>query len=248
MNKILLQIFSVLLIFVCVIFGIANSAIKDTKFVCNRYILNTYLYIILTFNIIALQVLLMEYGKVTFNPSMLVFFGIFILTLLGVFGLTRITADNMILKHIVWLGVIILMSLVFYPMYKLYSKQKGLMMSTILITLLLLLGLSIFAFLKPDLISLSWGPVLFIILLGGIVTELVMMFLVSDNEGSKSNIKKYMTYFFIVLFMLYILYDTKRLQVNAKKCIKADYISESFNLFLDIWNLFIRILSAKGNN
>ena len=75
-----------------------------------------------------------------------------------------------------------------------------------------------------------------------------MMFLVSENETSKSNMKKYMTYFFIVLFMLYILYDTKRLQVNAKKCIKADYISESFNLFLDIWNLFIRILSAKGNN
>ena len=245
MNKLLLQIFSALLIFVCVIFGIANSAIKDTKFVCNRYILNTYLYIILTFNIIALQVLLMEYGKIKFNPSMLMFFGIFILSLICVVGINRVSADNMILKHSVWLVFIGLMSLMFYPMYILYSKQKGLMMSAILTTLILFFGLSLVAFLRPDLISLSWGPILFVILLGGVLTELVMMFFVT---GNKSNMMKYMTYFFIVLFMLYILYDTKRLQLNAKKCVKADYVSESFNLFLDIWNLFIRILSVKGNN
>ena len=43
--------------------------------------------------------------------------------------------------------------------------------------------------------------------------------------------------------MLFILYDTKRLQINAKNCVIADYISESVKLFLDIWNIFIRLLS-----
>ena len=55
-----------------------------------------------------------------------------------------------------------------------------------------------------------------IALLGGVLTELVMMLFVKDK---KSNTMKYMTYFFIVVFMLYILYDTKRLQLNAKKCV-----------------------------
>ena len=245
MNKLLLQIFSVLLIFVSLIFGIANSAIKDKKFICNRYILNTYLYIILTFIIIALQVLIMEYNKIKFNPNMILYVGIFILSLICVIGISVIKAENMILKHSVWLSFIILMSLMFYPMYMLYSKQKGLIMSAILTTLILFLGLSFVAYLRPDLISLSWGPVLFVILIGGILTELLMMFFVT---GNKSNSLKYMSYFFIVLFMLYILYDTKRLQVNAKNCVKADYVSESFNLFLDIWNIFIRILSLKGSN
>ena len=245
MNKLLLQIFSVLLIFVSLIFGIANSAIKDKKFICNRYILNTYLYIILTFIIIALQVLIMEYNKIKFNPNMILYVGIFILSLICVIGISVIKAENMILKHGVWLTFIILMSLMFYPMYMLYSKQKGLIMSSILTTLILFLGLSFVAYLRPDLISLSWGPVLFVILIGGILTELLMMFFVT---GNKSNSLKYMSYFFIVLFMLYILYDTKRLQVNAKNCVKADYVSESFNLFLDIWNIFIRILSLKGSN
>ena len=43
MDKLLLNIFASLLAFVCVIFAIANSAIKYRKFICNRYILNTYL-------------------------------------------------------------------------------------------------------------------------------------------------------------------------------------------------------------
>ena len=52
-----------------------------------------------------------------------------------------------------------------------------------------------------------------------------------------------MTYFFIVVFMVFILYDTKRLQINAKECVKADYIKESLGLFLDIFNIFVRVLS-----
>jgi len=42
--------------FVLVLFGlmytIAINSFKDGKFTCNKYLLNTYLYIILTFNIL----------------------------------------------------------------------------------------------------------------------------------------------------------------------------------------------------
>ena len=46
----------------------------------------------------------------------------------------------------------------------------------------------------------------------------------------------------IFIFMGFILYDTKRLQINAKNCVKADYIKESLKLFLDILNIFVRLV------
>jgi FtsH-binding integral membrane protein len=57
---------------------------------------------------------------------------------------------------------------------------------------------------------------------------------------------KSVAYAFIALFMGFILYDTKMLQVRAKVCKIADYIRESFKLFLDILNLFLRLLSLKS--
>ena len=40
--------------------------------------------------------------------------------------------------------------------------------------------------------------------------------------------------------------DTKRLQINAKNCVIADYIRESLGLFLDIYNIFIRLLTLRS--
>ena len=240
MNKLLLQIFVGILIFVCVIFGIANSAIRNKKFVCNRYILNTYLYIILTLNIIALQMLIMEYTKIDFQPNFLVFIGIFILTIGCIIAMHKISPLQIVLKHSVWILFIILMGLIFYPMYSLYTNKKGLIMSAILTTVLLFIGLSAIAYLKPEFISLSWGPVLLVLLVGVIIVELLALAFAGNNT---STIFKYSSYFVIGLFMLFILYDTKRLQINAKNCVIADYISESVKLFLDIWNIFVRILS-----
>ena len=244
MDKLLLYIFSSLLVFVCVIFAIANSAIKNSKFICNRYILNTYLYIILTLNIIALQVLIMKYYKTKFNPNILIIIAIFILTIGCIIALHGISPTQMILKHCVWLLFVLLMGIMFYPMYLIYSKKQGLIMSSILTTLILFVGLSLVAYLKPELISLSLGPVLFILLGSGIVMELLMRFL-SSTHYITTKWFKIISYFFISIFMVYILYDTKRLQINAKKCIVADYISESLKLFLDIWNIFIRLLSLR---
>ena len=123
MDKLLLYIFSSLLVFVCVIFAIANSAIKNSKFICNRYILNTYLYIILTLNIIALQILIMKYYKFKFNPNILLVIAIFILTIGCIIALHGISPKQMILKHGVWLLFVLLIGLMFYPMYLIILRQ-----------------------------------------------------------------------------------------------------------------------------
>ena len=55
-------------------------------------------------------------------------------------------------------------------------------------------------------------------------------FVVRPNESKQLMNATYLciTYFFIVLFMFYVLYDTKLLQVRAKMCKVADYLNESF--------------------
>ena len=141
MNKVLLQLFGALLIFVCVVFSILNYAIKNRQFTCNRYILNTYLYIILTFNIMAIQLLLMEYNGINFNPSFMLFIGIFILTLVTIILLHKISSLNIILKHFVWLIFILFLGLIFYPMYTSFIDKKEMILSAILTTVLLFIGL-----------------------------------------------------------------------------------------------------------
>jgi len=242
MNNVLLQLFGALLIFICIIFAIGNYAIKNRKFTCNRYILNTYLYIILTFNIIAIQLLLLEYNGVKFNPSLLLFVGIFILTLFCIFLMHNISSLNIVLKHFVWVIFVLLLGLIFYPMYSSFIDRKELILSAMLTTILLFVGLSAIAYLKPEYISLSWGPVLLLLLIGGIIMELTLLFIMNKSQN-RSIWFRFMSYFFIGVFMVFILYDTKRLQINAKKCVLADYIKESLGLFLDIFNIFIRILS-----
>ena len=56
-------------------------------------------------------------------------------------------------------------------------------------------------------------------------------------------------YILIVLFIFFLLYDTKKIQINAKNCVteKADYINESLGIILDVLNLFQNLVAAQGN-
>ena len=62
------------------------------------------------------------------------------------------------------------------------------------------------------------------------------------NRNSKNRVgrSKGFAYFFIALFTIYILYDTKKIQVNARLCKEStvDYINESLGIVLDAINLF----------
>ena len=68
------------------------------------------------------------------------------------------------------------------------------------------------------------------------------IFLFRNKLGENAWLFRGISYFVILIFMGFILYDTKRLQINAKECVKADYIRESLKLFLDILNIFVRLV------
>lgn len=244
MNKNLIALLSVLLIFCVLVYSIAINSFKDKKFTCNKYLLNTYLYILLTFNILAIMMLFMEYKNVNFRPNLIIFFAIFFLTLGCIFAIHKIDSEQVLLKHLVWLVFVLLIGLMFYPMY-INVPDKKMIISAMLTTLGLVLVLSAIAYKKPEYISLSWGPILLFLLIGVIIFELVTLIIMGFTKTYNSMLLRGISYFVIMIFMGFILYDTKRLQLNAKACVKADYIKESLKLFLDIFNIFVRILGLR---
>ena len=133
---------------------------------------------------------------------------------------------------------VLIISLV-YPLYVNSSKQ---VVISALLQHYFWTVFSAVAYAKPEWISLSWGPILFFALLAVIVMELLLIFLFRNNLGQRSGLFRAISYFVILIFMGFILYDTKRLQINAKECVKADYIKESLKLFLDILNIFVRLV------
>ena len=67
--------------------------------------------------------------------------------------------------------------------------------------------------------------------------SLLNIFMNKDNV-SQNKWSYILSYGFVILFSFLLLYDTKKLQVQAKKCVIPDYINESIGIFLDIINLF----------
>ena len=231
-----LKVFVCLLIMVFRV-SIAINSIKKGQFTCNKYTLNTYLYIILTFNIIALYCLSLEhFGEYKLNLVML---AVFLITIRCVDIIGFVDPRKIIFKHLsrclCWIKFI-LSDVSFFT-------DKTVIISAAFTTILLTVGLSIIAYVKPDWINLSVGPILFVLLLGGIIMEITLLIIYRKDYKKINNLFRFMCYFFIAVFMGYILYDTKMLQIRAKQCVKADYIQESLNLFLDIFNIFVRLLA-----
>jgi len=250
-NKIIPYV-SLLAIISIIIVAIYNSAFKGGRFTCNRYILNSYLYILLILVTIVLQVKFMDEKNVSVLDIFKYFNGIlgFIILLFLVIGLLfvlmYIPPKFVLIKHIVFLLFALVLGMLAYPSY-MKSKQENTLVSVMFSLVAILFFFTAVAFIKPDLISLSWGPILLFLLIGMIIAQVVFMIMNRKNPNAKR--PKVFAYILIVLFIFFLLYDTKKIQVNAKKCIteKADYINESLGVILDVLNLFQNLVAAQGN-
>ena len=222
-------------------YAIYKNAYINNKLTCNKYILNTYLYIILSLVLVSISVLVVDkfqfVNHIRYGNYMTFF--IFLFLTIGSLLLTMyIPSHNTIFKHVSWLSFVILIGLTLFPIYKL-TQQSAVLSSTLITTLSIVVILSLVAFYKPELISLSWGPILLILLVSGIIFRIGLMFLSNVKTYNKWSI--ILSYGFIVLFSFLLLYDTKKIQINSMKCKNPDYINESLGIFLDIINLFSNI-------
>ena len=169
---------------------------------------------------------------------------LFVLSLGLLMWLLSINPQNVLLKHIVWLVFILYLGLLLYPTY-IQTIEENTVIVTLMTTIAILIGFSVLAFVKPEWISLSSCPLLCFVLLGGIIGELCFYFFSKDKKVTGRS--KAFSYFFIILFTLFILYDTKkyRLMLKVVKNL-VDYINESLGIVLDALNLFQNIADVQN--
>ena len=228
-------------------FFIHKYAFIDKRLTCNNYILNTYLYIILSVLLMVVFVSLMEEKMLHLIPYLNIRrfpFWIFLAT--GIFVLVstmNVDPNNIILKHLGWLGIVAFLSFGMLPVY-LISKSTGIFHSTLFATFGMLTILTALAFYKPELISLTWGTGLLVLLIAAIFLRLGLIFL-AEPGAQTNNYQMILSHAIVILFGFFILYDTKKLQVNAKTCKIPDYINESIGLFLDIINVFANLVRGR---
>lgn len=246
MNKALTGFVLSLIVILLLVFKYSINK-KTGTFTCQKYIMNTYLYVILSFILLSLLITLLNDNNVSITFTGMNYLALFLILIGLVISLNFIVPDTklkMIMKHIVWLVILLLFALQLSLLVK-YTSQ-GILSNALLTTGLLVLVLTAIAFLKPEWISLKMGPILFFLLLAGIIFEASALLFFREQYLVKNKwLYKGVAYAFIALFMGFLLYDTKRLQVRARACKIADYIRESFSIFLDILNLFLRILSLN---
>ena len=204
-NRNLVPVYGLIGILALLIVKVYNTAFKGGKFTCNRYILNTYLYILLALVIISLQNIVMEQQNVPVEKIFGPFRGLagvillFVITIGLLFLLLGTDPKNVIFKHLLWLLFVVVLGLLAYPTYLMTIEQNTVVV-VLLTTIAILFGFTIVAFVKPEWISLTWGPILACILLAAIIGEICFMFFNRDKKTTGRT--KFMSYFFILVFII----------------------------------------------
>lgn len=228
------QMMIISLLIVTTVFFVYTRSFRNDVPTCNGYITNVYLYVLLALLLLAFSVLFIAKRRIpiTNTKSLLAF----IVAISVLFGIYMVRPESVLLNHLLWVIFILSLSVSMYVIWR-YSTARGIFTSTLLITILLVAGLSLLAHLRPNLISLNWGTGLTVALLAGILAWVIPLLF-----GAKmSNYYKFLSAGFVVIFMLLILYDTKLLRVKAALCAQTgipDYPKDSLGLFLDVINLF----------
>jgi len=232
-----IKYFSIILTVILVlVIIILNKAIKNGQFTCNNFIVNTYLYLALALMIVSLCV-----GYFEDNTNLLKFkernILSVIITFVSLFAMFYLQ-KNIYLSHLLWIIFLISISYTLLPLYELLNRDKTLVKSLIS-TVIIVLIMTFIAYKYPKYINLNIYSTLIMSLVIGIILSIVNYFY---KTKYRSKFRIILSYFFIFLFSLFILHDTKFLRIKATMChakgLLPNYPRDSLNLFLDILNIF----------
>jgi len=248
----------ILLFTFLLIYLIYKNAFVNGKPHCNHFVSNVYLYLALSVSLCGTFLHIYNYlfnekkdvytlldtykafQQINLIPAIIMsFVSIIILSSRPLFS-----KKGYIFNHFVWLLFIASISITLYPYFKSYEFSVVLQKSFIM-TCILFIFMTTIVFLIPSLIKGTYKKVmlgLMIALFSIIITE---FYLIVTNQYTK-NIYSIVSYIVIILFSLFIVYDTSRLNHYATICMNSpNYPLVSTNLFLDILNIFVRFMGIS---
>lgn len=241
---------TLLLLLLCIIvlvIGIINNTMK--LLTTRRFIITNYMYIFVGFLLFLITGEYLDNNNFDIIKIGERLLPLFILTIILLFGILMTPPQYQSIKHLYWLGFIILLSVSGYPMYKIAKQEK--IIYRVLISLAVIF--IVMSQIKTD--SDNYMPYMMACLLSLIVFQSLDLIF-----GSREGITKrfwYYSIFGIVLFSGFLIYDTNRMvrisKYLEKTCNKthlvcADYPEKSLGILMDLLNLFNQLTYVYRKN
>ncbi len=216
------------------------SAFKNGKPTCDRFLVNNFLYLLVSLMIYLTSIKYYEKENITLGEENInaKAFGLLVILLILIIIVSY--TDNQIIKHLLWILVILILGYMGKNVFERYDKE--LIRDTVFKVTLIVLGCVAFAVAFPQFIKPSMGKVLFIGLLTAIIFRIMDVFLFDRKYHN------YISYLIIFIFTGFMVYDTDRVRkVGAlcKKSGKPDYLENMMDMFLNIINLFSTIAGIE---
>ena len=256
----LLKLFSCLIIIVLICILIGHYAFKNGILTCDHYVFNTYLYIILAILLTFMVVLINDQTGV-FNSLLLwmmegskfrviVTFIIIILILFFlIYELFNVDPQNIVASNLIWVTLIFILGIFMIPTIW-FGRLSDVVGLAGILTIMITISVGILGYYYGDnIVTFDWDKYLNYALWFLIILIISGLFFITD-------IKNLSTFLFIIsiisllIFVLLLLSNHKKLKENSEKCIDGkvipNYPLESFSLFIRILNIFQNIIRILG--
>lgn len=216
------------------------------------YVINSFLYLFTCNFIVYLLFLLFDKYNLFNRLSGFQLILLLIVGLIIIYAMIKTSKKNQFMKNIMLLVLLVILSVITYPLYNIV-RNNTLLPQVLISYIVITISIMLIAYTQSLHVFDSWGPFLFVSLIGLIVIELVDLLFYNP---SKKHAKIY-SYLTILLFVGFLLYDTNLMRqqaiISTKDCknksqfVCTDYPTNILNLLLDDLNIFSGISGAYAN-
>lgn len=259
-------LYSGVIAFIIILYLISQFSFKDGMPTCDNYVFNVYLYLAMSITLLGLFAYVInelvssnqkekhELMPMNYIHQKLGWYSIIGIVLSFVFIIMMaftpsFSKEGHVYNHIVWILFVASISVMIYPYFK-SMELASIIDDALLSTALVFILMSIIVFMKPEFFAGTYNyvmPGLIIGLLSVIIVSIFNIFVTKDTESYKKT-SVYISYFVVILFSLFVSYDTSKMFDMAKKCVKyPNYPKNSVDFFLDLLNLFTSFVNIYNN-
>uniref|UniRef100_A0A6C0EZY9 Inhibitor of apoptosis-promoting Bax1 n=1 Tax=viral metagenome TaxID=1070528 RepID=A0A6C0EZY9_9ZZZZ len=258
----LLKLFSCLIIAVIICILIGKYAFKNGNLTCDHYVFNTYLYIILAILIIFIVVLVNDQYGIFNNLILWMMSGgtmriymVFIIYIILIFALTyalmTVNPTNIIASNLIWLLVLIFIAFIIIPTIW-FGRLTGVVGIAGILTLVITIVVGLLGYYNGDsIVTFNWNIYLNYALMILIAIIILGPYFISTSEGM-NNFIVVISFISLIIFILLLLANHKKLKENADKCIDGkvvpNYPLESYGIVIKIVNIFQDLINILGRS
>jgi hypothetical protein len=227
---------------VILVFMINNYGYNDGKMICDNYVLNSYLYVVLAFVIMGIAVLVNNKLNLVEKLGMIGFLISFILSIVLIIVFKFVDKNDLFKLHLVWVLFFICFGYTLTITHMVYRDNTNILYTGYILTILVTIVTGLFGYYYGQYIPKNIDIYLYGALILLIIVQLFGPLMVKDLDNFT-----YLTAFVgLIIFILLLLSYHKKMRNNAEKCTNdsalPNYPNEAMGLVIKIVNVLQDIL------